>query len=64
MAGLGTDVSRLVEIFYAVMMKLVVPILSSGVAKTVKITDQVFCADGFARVNELKVFLSALGIEE
>lgn len=62
-AGLGAQASKLVETFYAAVVKQVVPVSSPDVAEAVKITENVFRAVNIALVNELKVIFSAMGID-
>jgi UDP-N-acetyl-D-glucosamine dehydrogenase len=62
-AGLGPQASKLVESFYAIAVKKVVPVSSPDVAEAVKITENVFRAVNIALVNELKVIFSAMDID-
>ena len=62
-AGLGPEASKLVESFYAIAVKQVVPVSSPDVAEAVKITENVFRAVNIALVNELKVIFSAMDID-
>ena len=62
-AGLGLEASKLVEAFYAAVVKQVVPVSSPDVAEAVKITENVFRAVNIALVNELKVVYGAMGID-
>ena len=62
-AGLGPEASKLVEAFYASVVKHVVPVSSPDVAEAVKITENIFRAVNIALVNELKVIFSAMDID-
>jgi len=62
-AGLGPEAGKLVETFYAAVVKQVVPVSTPDVAEAVKITENVFRAVNIALANELKVIFSAMNID-
>lgn len=62
-AGDGPQASALIQAFYSVAVKTVVPVSSTATAEAVKLTENVFRAVNIALVNELKVVYEAMGID-
>jgi UDP-N-acetyl-D-glucosamine dehydrogenase len=62
-SGEGDEAKNLTEIFYAAVVKKVVPVSSPQVAEAVKLTENIFRAVNIALVNELKVIYEAMGID-
>jgi UDP-N-acetyl-D-glucosamine dehydrogenase len=62
-AGDGPVAKRLMETFYGVVVKRIVPVSSTEVAEAVKITENVFRAVNIALVNELKMIYDAMDVD-
>jgi len=62
-SGDGPEAKSLVESFYSVVVRAVVPVSSPAIAEAVKITENIFRAVNIALVNELKIIFGAMGID-
>ena len=62
-AGDGEEASRLVEAFYRIVVRNVVPVSKTRTAEAIKITENIFRAVNIALVNELKVIFDAMEID-
>ncbi|OCO99266.1 MULTISPECIES: nucleotide sugar dehydrogenase [unclassified Ensifer] len=62
-AGDGPEAARLMETFYASVVKTVVPVSSNATAEAVKLTENIFRSVNIALVNELKIVYEAMGID-
>lgn len=62
-AGDGPRAAALMQLFYAAVVKTVVPVSSNATAEAVKLTENIFRAVNIALVNELKVVYEAMGID-
>lgn len=62
-AGDGAEASALIQAFYQVAVKTVVPVSSTATAEAVKLTENIFRSVNIALVNELKVVYEAMGID-
>lgn len=62
-AGDGEKASRLVEAFYRIVVRNVVPVSKTRTAEAIKITENIFRAVNIALVNELKVIFDAMEID-
>jgi len=62
-SGEGNEAKTLAEIFYAAVVKKIVPVSSPQVAEAVKLTENIFRAVNIALVNELKVIYEAMGLD-
>lgn len=62
-AGDGEEALKLVQAFYSVAVKTVVPVSSNATAEAVKLTENIFRSVNIALVNELKTLYSAMGID-
>src|SRR6056297_5708 len=62
-AGDGEEASRLVEAFYRIVVRNVVPVSKTRTAEAIKITENIFRAVNIALVNELKVIFDAMDID-
>jgi UDP-N-acetyl-D-glucosamine dehydrogenase len=62
-AGDGPEAAKLMETFYASVVKTVVPVSSNATAEAVKLTENIFRSVNIALVNELKIVFEAMGID-
>lgn len=62
-AGDGPLAASLMELFYAAVVKTVVPVSSNATAEAVKLTENIFRSVNIALVNELKIVYEAMGID-
>ena len=62
-AGDGEEASHLVEAFYRIVVRNVVPVSRTRTAEAIKITENIFRAVNIALVNELKVIFDAMEID-